>query len=186
VALSAAGGNGGKQKIDPVLYWVSFPADPLNIYFGDTEITGQIDRPEDPDLLVGRTYPDEKAHVQPKNLRLDDDFAFEPGADGGDDFDIAFTETTYTGAMAVNDTATWVQIGLKALNRDGKRQSYVLHANVDPPPETWDPLAMNPGDTVTLSLGAWELRPGDTGAAAKSVHAWGNFDGATQIRIVKQ
>jgi len=191
VALSAPGGNGGKQKIDPVLYWVSFPADPLAVYWGhdpaeQPKITGKIDRPEDPALLVGRTYPDEKAHAHPKHLRLDDDFAFDPGAGGGDDLDIAFPEDTYIGAMAVNSSGTWVQIGLKGFNRDGKRQSYVLHAEVDPLPATWDPLAMNSGDTVTLSLGAWELRPGDTGAAAKAVHAWGNFDQQTQIQVEKQ
>jgi len=181
----AKGKPPGKGKIDPVLYSVSFPADPLGIYWGDQPITGQVDRPGDPAMLVGRTYPDEKGQVQPKNLRQDADFAFVPGA-GGDDFDIAFPETTYIGPLAINSTGTGVRSGFKALNRRGKRQEYILRAEVDPALATWDPLAMNPGDTVTLTLGAWDLNAGGTGPAASAVHAWGHFDREVQILVERR
>jgi hypothetical protein len=184
-ALAAkGGGGGGKGTFETVLYWVSFSQDPLNVFWPH-QITGRIENPDDPRVLVNRVVGGEPVPIQPKNLRLDDDFAFVPGTGGGDDFDTAFPDTTYEGTLIISGDGTTVSKQLKdGLSRTGKKLHYQLTAAIDPLPGGWDPLGMSSGATVTISLGAWELKaPRGT---AKGVHAWGNFDGQTQITIEKQ
>ena len=177
-----AGGGGG--KFETVLYWVSFSQDPLKVFWPH-EITGRIENPDNTRILVNSVYGNERAHIQPKNLRDDDDFAFVPGADGGDDFDTAFPDTTYDGTLIISGDGTTVSMAFTALSRTGKKQHYMLTAQVDPAPANWNPLGMESSNTATLELGTWELKS-DTGGPAKAVDAWGDFDRDTQITIVKQ
>jgi hypothetical protein len=179
-----APGGGGGSTFETVPYWVSFSSDPL-IVFWSHDIAGRIENPDNPRILVNRNYGGERAHIQPKQLRLDDDFAFVPGANGGDDFDVAFPDTTYDGTLIISGDGTTVSMEFTALSRAAKKQHYMLTAYVvDTSPAIWDPLAE---DFVagTITLGLWELEA-DTGSPAKAVQAWGDFNGETQITVDRQ
>jgi hypothetical protein len=157
--------------------------DPLDIFWSH-RITGRIENPDNPRILVNKAYGGERAHIQPENLQLDDDFAFVPGADGGDDFDTAFPDTTYDGTLIISGDGTTVSMEFTALSRTGKKQHYMLTADVVNTPAIWDPLG---GDfvTATLELGNWELKS-DTGSPAKAVQAWGDFNRETQITVERK
>ncbi len=166
------GKGGGGNKGESVHYWLSLQ-DPLRVFWeSDCPRIGRIDGlnldPADARILWNR--------IQGYGVGGDPRLTVGnlPGVSDDPDFTNCFPLSPYGGTMLISADGTKVEMHFKASAKSGGPLQYNLTMTVVGGTDPWNPLGLEGGNSATLLLGHWVLKPA-SGPAKKGCSASGNF-----------
>ncbi|MHC4629669.1 MAG: hypothetical protein ACYS9C_00200 [Planctomycetota bacterium] len=165
LAKKPDGVGGGGEKLS-VHYWLSFQ-DTLHLFW-------ESDCPR-----IGRISSDPIMWNRIQGFGVGGDplltVANLPGVSDDPDFATCFPEGSYGGTMSISADGTEVKMTFGARSKSGGPLQYnLIMTVVERTLNPWEPLGLAGGDSATLLLGDWVLKPA-SGPARKGCVGSGDF-----------
>lgn len=160
------------EPFESAHYCAWFSIDALNAFWSPEEflIGGRISDPDYPRLLLNCNQSclyERNGELYPSTLLAGADVVTGDPA-------TCFSAEPYNGTIIISPDGKEVTMAFGAGSNSGGPLHYTLFMTVMAGSEVWDPLGMTPGETTTLALGYWMLKP-SSGPAKRGCCAEGDF-----------